>query len=63
MFTALIEKQTIRKTYFNMEPFRIIKQENIGDQVFNEIIKQENIDETHHNDDNQLLPTGYELNL
>lgn len=38
----------------------IIKQEIIGDQVFNEIGKQENTDETYHNDDSQLLPTGYE---
>jgi len=39
------------------------KQEIIGNQVFNEIVKQENTDETDHNNDSQLLPIGYELNL
>jgi len=40
-----------------------IKQEVIGDQVFNEIIKQENTDEIDHNNDRQLLQTGYESNF
>jgi len=42
---------------------RIIKQENIVDQVLSGIIKQENIDETDHHNDSQLLQKGYELNL
>jgi len=43
----------------------IIKQEIIiGDQVFTEIVKQENTEETDHNNYSQLLQNiWYELNL
>jgi len=39
------------------------KQENIDGQVFNRIIKEEIIDETDNHNDSQLIQKGYELNL
>lgn len=70
MFAVPIKKQTIIEQ-FNMEPLRmpkqvlnrIIKLENIDDQLSNQIIKEEFIDETVHHNDHQLFQKRYELNL
>ncbi|KAL4122940.1 hypothetical protein QTP88_015181 [Uroleucon formosanum] len=41
----------------------VIKKENINSQVFNKTIKEEIVDETDYHNDSQLSRKGYELNL